>query len=635
MLETKEQKQIFFGSACLVVILVLVTACAKPNLGTQKQAVNTSQTTMSVADAKAYLDYINNVKTDPAASEQFLKTILTQDDIKTEVVAALQSDKPAKVPVLDNTKIQTSSQNDSSAVNDYITQTVGKVYSFNTNTLDINQDLFDAPPEQIIQLKHDVSALLAQIYAVPVPSSALNTQKALLTALTSYQDTVNAASTYNASDLSQNDNLWPVVYNSYNVTKNSFSSYAKALAALADKYQISSVQIPTAYAQVGPQSPWYNPFSIQTAQAFSLFGVTFTFTLGSLADEVFRAVDAGFTSAFLHFMSGMLSKLINQIESNYAISNFLYYSDTLYEVYSQDYLNKYGTGSNQLTPIDKQIINTFIPQFACGQQPLQLQNYFRAKSQVALGFDPATLNVNDPNYYQKLANVGNFLNSPTGVNFYYQNMAAAAQAAAAQSSNLELTSSGLKAPRNTQSTLGQSLNSIISSERGAFASLLNLGVPTAQSPVAAIVAQITEQLSTQFIFNGITSNGTGKLSVLAEQKTCASAALLNTLTPKSGATQYSPPDQVTADDAAALACAPNAQLDSDCTTAIMKYLNKCTTSGLSDSTHINCLSVASSPYVNAILSNCQSLSAQTDISGNPVPLPPECSQIQGLLQKIK
>jgi len=214
----------------------------------------------------------------------------------------------------------------------------------------------------------------------------------------------------------------------------------------------------------------------------------------------------------------------------------LYYSDALINgQYVNDYLNKYVNDN-----LDKAIIKKFIPQFSCGKQDQNLKAVFEAKAREHLGFDPNNVSPNDPNYYQKMASVGDFLASPNGWQIYYQDLAAQTQSEAEKAVEKELTSSGLKTPRNTiGSSISGSINSIISSEQASFTALLQLGISNADSIISNVVAKLTETLVNQFVFQGVTGNN-GNIAVLKEQPTCLDAYQLNPVLPLPS-TQYDQP----------------------------------------------------------------------------------------------
>ena len=121
MLETKEQKQIFAGSIVLIIILSVVSFWGRPGLR-HTDAVAYSDKNQSVKDARAYLEYLKTIKTDPVASKELFQTILTQEDVRKEVATALEADKQIKTPPIETGKIKKSLVNDDSSVSIYLNQ---------------------------------------------------------------------------------------------------------------------------------------------------------------------------------------------------------------------------------------------------------------------------------------------------------------------------------------------------------------------------------------------------------------------------------------------------------------------------------------------------------------------------------
>jgi hypothetical protein len=117
--------------------------------------------------------------------------------------------------------------------------------------------------------------------------------------------------------------------------------------------------------------------------------------------------------------------------------------------------------------------------------------------------------------------------SPEGWQQYYQSLAQTAQSEAQKAAENELSSSGLKTPRNTSAnSISNSITSIVSAERASFAAILQLGINNAESIISATVAQLTQTLVNRFVFQGVTGNG-GGIGVLKEQATCVAAAVVS------------------------------------------------------------------------------------------------------------
>ena len=172
---------------------------------------------------------------------------------------------------------------------------------------------------------------------------------------------------------------------------------------------------------------------------------------------------------------------------------------------------------------DRNIIKNLIPEVSCGNPP-DYSAVFSAKAGQYLGFDPAALSPTDPNFYQKLARIGDFMSTAQGWQMYYQDAAAQAQSAAQAAVNNELNSNGNKSSRDQNGGILVTSETTLATLRSALQSELDLsqsgnaGYPTA----ANIASQITQTFLNSFVFQG---------AVLKEQKTCISVPQTQLVTP--------------------------------------------------------------------------------------------------------
>lgn len=619
MPETKEKKQILVGALVMIVILSVISLWRRPNLKVTDNTLN-YDSGQDYLNSQEYLNYLKTIKVDKQASKQLFETILTQEDIKKEVETSLKTDQALSLPQIETNKIKTSNQNNSGAINQYLSESVSQVYSFNNKTLSLAPGLFEGSATVPDQLKPMVEQVTGDLYALSVPKDALSMHKALLEAYLSYADLIELAKSYKQGDYNQNSNLWPQLYKNYLVANASAGTYSQELQKLAGKYKITSIQVTDYYANkenVEKQNYAFIP------KAYAVFGIgdtTFNFTLGDIPRIVMDSVKESLRSAFLQYAGSMLTKLVTKVEQNYKISNFLYYTDALVNAqYADDYLNKYVSET-----LDRQIIKKLIPQFNCGQQNESLKIVFKAKAQEYLGFDPNTISINDPNYYQKLAKVGDFMASPNGWETYYNDLAKMAQSQAEKASEKELTSSGLKTPRDImQNNISSSINSIVSAERASFAAILDLGINNAESLISGTVAQLTQTLMNQFVFQGASNNG-GNLAVLKEQSTCLASAVLTPVVALP-VTQYQNSNKTTTTGSAmAFSCSGLSSLGSDCTTAVLEELSICANRPAEHTGQQSCSELKSSIYVEALLTECQKQIRPTST----------CSALQAYLSKV-
>src|SRR6185436_5550804 len=104
MLETKEQKQMFAGTMVLIILLATVSIWRQPFYGGPKASPVAKQD-ITPAEAQAYLDYLSTLRFDPKASKELFQTILTEDDVRKEVVTALKADEPMQKPSIDEGRL--------------------------------------------------------------------------------------------------------------------------------------------------------------------------------------------------------------------------------------------------------------------------------------------------------------------------------------------------------------------------------------------------------------------------------------------------------------------------------------------------------------------------------------------------
>ena len=492
--------------------------------------VNRVNPNQSVEDSQKLLAYFNTIKTDPAASKQLFEEILTKEDVKKEVAVSLQTDQIITPPAVDEAGLHITTDKGEQAVTDYLTNTVGPVVAFNQKTTELNKSLFNGDINVPDGVRSEYNTLKFKLESVSVPKEAVALHTALLSSFYAYGNLLKTAIAY---DKQPTQEPWPQVYQSYAAINTTAATYAKEFEKLNSKYKLASLA-PLHYAE---KETVQGVFLVPEAHA--VFGLgDFTITVGDIPSYIMDAVKEGLISSFTKFMALFLEKMLDKIEQNYLVANFLYYSDALVSgQYADDYLNKYIQDQ-----FDRKVIKQFIPQFACGQQPANLKPFFQAKANTYLGFDPSNIDTSDPQYYAKLTKVGDFLSEPTGWQTHYQDLADQAEAEAQQSATRELTSSGLKTPRDTvQNSISSSINSIVSAQQAGFNAILNLGISNASSFISAFVTSITENLVNKFVFRGVVANNNGSIAVLKEQSTCLAAAQFQLVLPTSITDYQTPP----------------------------------------------------------------------------------------------
>jgi hypothetical protein len=546
MLETKQEKTYLVTVAVLIVILGIISLWRHPqfqykdttnyaNLAEQQKAVNL-----------AYQKYLDSLKVDPVASKELFQQLVTQEDIQKEVETELKVSQPVVPPAIDQKSIKLTNKSGQQAITDYLTNTLGPIAEFNTKVAGLDKDVFKQDLANVNRVSEEFDSAYHKISSAEVPKEALEMHKSLLTSYVAYGKFLDLAKQYAAD---QNTDPWPDVYQNYAVVNDSLKKYNTELAKFTDKYKLSS-DLQLHYAGDLQSGKGQGFALIPTAHA--IFGLgDMTITVGDIPSLIKDAIEQGLAASFSQFMGTFIQKFVDKIESNYKIANFMYYSDALVNgQYVDDYLNKYVSDN-----LDKRLVKNFIPQFNCGQQPQNLKPVFQAKANQYLGFDPESVSPGDPNYYQKISEVGNFLSSPNGWDLYYQDLAAQAKSEAEKAAEQELTSPGLKTPRDTiNNNIVKSINSIVSSENSSLTALMQLGGQNARSFISGFVAQLVQNLMNNFVFRGVT-NSQGQIGVLKEQPTCLAAAQIQLVLPTANTQYQQPPPTPSEDQLLQEACA--------------------------------------------------------------------------------
>lgn len=537
MLETKEQKQHFAIVVVLIISLIGVSLWDRASFRyADKKQYN--QQDSDVELARKYLSYLNSLQIDKAASEELFETIITEQEIRQEVENALLIDQPIMTESPEVIPKIVASTKDS--VENYLSNSVLVAQEFNNKSLPAQEALFTADTASLDEVKQLFQKYKKSIYSLSVPKDAVAAHQSMLFAMEGYNKLLETAKAYDPSSYENNEKIWPEVYKNYAIINQATKNYTDELAKLTGKYQIVQINIPN---KIADNKDNFFP-SIKTAHAFLGVGDV-TITVGDIPRIIMDAVKEGLRSAFVQFMGAMLNKLIAKIEQNYKIANFLYYSDALISgQYADDYLNKYVSEQ-----ADRQIIKRFIPQFSCGANTSDLRPVFEAKAKDYLGFVPADIDPRDPNYYIKMARVGDFLASPTGWEVYFEDLANSAKSEAERAAERELYSPGVKAPRDVlKNGVEKSVSGIISAQRASFTALLQLGAQNAEGIISGVVAQLTQTLINNFVFKGASQGPAGGIGVLKEQATCVAAAQLQPVLALEQTVYEKPSDPPTVDE---------------------------------------------------------------------------------------
>lgn len=520
MLDPKQKNNLLLISF-LVAILALITFWRRTDYHYKD---NTDYVKINQAyDREAYKKYLDALQIDPVASQAVYQQIMSVDDVRKEVEKTLETDRDIQMPEIADSEIKISGAAGSQAVVDYIQQAATVSWVLKNRTADDSQNMFAKDKTSSDDLALETQKQLNKLKDIAVPREAAGLQKNQLAALDAYRQLADLSRQYSRGEVS---NPWPEMYKQYSIVNDAMREYNQNLNRLADKYKIAGLTLTLRYAENENSG---RGFSL-IPKAYALFGVgDLSVTVGDIPRIIREAIQDGLEASFAQFMGSFIQALVAKIESNYLISNFLYYSDALVSgQYADDYLNKYVSDS-----FDRQIIKKIMPQFSCNSQDPKLKQLFEAQAQQYLGFDPKGMDPKDPNFNDKLARVGDFLSQPEGWQLHYQNLARQTQSEAELAVTRELTSNGLKTPRDVnQKSISLSVSAIVSTQRAALGSVMNLGIATAKNFISQFVSTMVQSLMNQFVFRGATSiRGSATIGVLKEQSTCLAAAQTQALVP--------------------------------------------------------------------------------------------------------
>lgn len=500
MFYNKEQKQYFAIALLAVVVLASVTFFQPSHFGQLGTNTNEAKKIEAEAEKKSYAQLLESLKPDQEASQKLFKQLVNEGDVKRQIQTALETNQKIVSPTLPDSNFTVIAKTDTENIKTYITTTANLVLDYNDRVSATTKELFglSITRGEIEKASRDNQVLLNQIVATPVPKEALAYQKSQVLVFQEFANILEIALAYESTNSSVN---WPQVYRSYSIINQQILVANNSLEALTKKYQLANISLETKTAD--------SNFLIKKADAAFGFGDT-VFVVGNLPEAIWKAVREALARAFARFALQMLDQVVQKIESNFAIASQLYYSESLGQVYSTEYLNKY-VGD----PLDRELIKRLIPEFFClPQNKEDLRQIYEAKAQEYLGYNPTTLDINDPDFYIKLAKSGTFLATPQGQELYYKGLASQTQSAAAGAASKEVISTGLKSPRDVVSNqINKTLASIFNVQAAAIDGTIQLGTQNVENLVGQLVAGVVENLLNKFVFSG---------AVLQEQAVCLS-----------------------------------------------------------------------------------------------------------------
>jgi hypothetical protein len=525
MFYNKEQKSYFYIAMTAALVLIVVTVWNpssfkfKDNTDYEKLAAERSK-----AEKDQYEQYLASLKTDSEASKRLLSQLVTEESLRKEVELTLQINQKIATPDIPDSTLVILQDSNQQAVLDYFKQSLSATLAYNQAAEGSTQNLFvpNISPVAIQTMQAQNNDLIRNLRGIPVPKEALAYHKSQILAYEHYGNVLTSAQSF----ASGNQTIaWPDIYRNYVVINDEIETANAQFGQLETKYKISG-ELQSFFAQSSASSLY-----VHSAEAFIIPGIG-EIVIADIPAAIWKAIREALARAFARFAISMLDKVVTSIESNFAITSQLYYSEALGQVYTTEYLQKHVTD-----PLDQEIIKRFIPQYFClPKDPQELRQIFSQKSRDYLGYDPATLDPTDPDFYNKLARSGSFFASPDGQELYYEQLAAQAASAAADASSKEVVSPGLKTPRSlVNNQIERTMATIFNTQQAAISGTIQLGTNNTENVVGQLVSAVIENLINKFVFTG---------AVIQEQKTCVGSPTPKPIIPAEASDyQYTPPSE--------------------------------------------------------------------------------------------
>lgn len=515
-MEDKNKKIMSAVIGIAVLALVVVTVWEPGSLSFRDPTDYDEQARLAQEELEQYRELLASIEPNVAASQQFLQKVATEELVREEVEAALQTNQRVTIPQVANSEINLASRNDRDFVVNYLNDTRSMMANYSESIKGSVDDLFSptGSAAELARAEALTNDFVNNWKTVSVPPSAAELHKASMTALDQYGDVFAAAKDYSGI---QTNEPWPTVYNKYAVIDNRLASV---------KTELEKLNATFAFAPEEVELPDFS--LVQTAHAQFGFGTIVTIDWQMI---LYEGIRTGLARSFAQFSINMIDKLVGHIEKNFAIASQLYYSNELGRFYSVEYMQKFVSD-----PLDRDIISKFIPEYFCiNPDGRQLRDIFVAKARENVGND-LVINPADPDFLQKLARLGaDEKNYPLWWEGYYQSLAAQTKAEADKAATKEVVSPGVKSGRDiVNSQIQKTVSSILGVQESAINGAMELGSNNAENIASQLVAGIVQNLVNKFIFTplaGGSTSGPGGIGIIAERNVCLASAQIKPLIP--------------------------------------------------------------------------------------------------------
>lgn len=475
------------------------------------------QNAVQKSDQNVYADYLKSVEVDKAASQKVFNDVIKPGDVQKQIEAALNTKQNIIYPEIPDTEIIIAKTKGRQAVVDYLVGLDDQLTHFSeqlsltgTPSTDFNRHF------SLVATAEPAAKQVAEnLRGLPVPKDAALLHKSSIVA---FDEVAHLLAILPKDDTGDDLSFAKDMYRTSVVLEHSFSTVRGEVARLAKALQIS--ELPT-----GKNDGSFGIIDtfgglIKTAHAFIAVPIapqpvvviediprTTEHTIRSLISYGFAIFAAVYGNTFLQ-----------KINDNYLVANVLYYSDALVATqYGNDYLAKYLPDG-----IDQAMVRVFIPQMSCGKYDPKVKNISKQRAADYLGFDPAHIPYDDPNYMAKIAASATYFSRPQNWEQYYTDVAQLVEAAAQREVTREYLGP-TKAPRDPKT-----LSTVVSQDyvrkgvQAIFQSLPDTGSGMTEAIASILAKQLVQILLDKYLFKGAT---------ITEQKVCLNTPTLNPVIP--------------------------------------------------------------------------------------------------------
>ncbi len=501
------------GFMAATLIVVIAVTIIEPTNIKQKDTTDYAQLQAKAEfEKKEYEQLLKDVHPDYASSEEYLKKIVTVDEVRGELERDLQTKRKIAIPTIADSEVKISDRKDTDAVANYLTDLSSMIVNFDESVNPLIPQIFatQANQESAVQAKKFADTFIANMKGMTVPVDAVPLHKTTLVSFESYSQIFEVARKY---AVDQDSTPWADLYQHYVIIDSSMAKNKSLILDLTKKYVLRDMMVGVASSSI----------LFKTAQAgFPVIDIY------QVAETVFKHL---LVTAFSQYYLKITDKTLKSIEKGFTISSQLYYSNTLGRSYSVEFFKKFLPD-----PLDQEIVSQFLPQYFCKPKDEEfLKKVFiaKAKANSAPNF---TLNPADPEFLNKTAN---FLSDPKNYVSYYRDFYQAAsdltKSEAEISSAKEVSSDGLKSGRAQSKdsdivgvTVQKSMSTLRAAQQNIFDNVIKLGTGNPDNMASQIVGSVMATIINDFVF---TPAGGGDLQVYKETQKCLQIPKIQPIVP--------------------------------------------------------------------------------------------------------